>query len=110
MIDREVFKRDAQFGIAEWPVNARHKGRIVKVGLQAFEDAEVLMAGGRLDDMSLAVLAIADDFGNTPPVTDDDFEIQLRNGKWLRLSVRNTPDRYDPISPTITIYLQSPDK
>jgi hypothetical protein len=111
-IDPKVLEADARANILDWPVNARHKGRDVVVGLQAIEDLDVLVqgGGGLLDDKNFGVIAIASDFGRDLPKTFDDFSIQLSDGTWMILKVRNTPDRYDPLSPTITVYLQSRDK
>ncbi len=109
MIDSDTLKRDARANILDWPVKARYKGRPLTVGLQAVEDVESLMSGGILDDMALSVLAIADDF-NVTPKRFDSFEIQLADGTWKRLEIRNVPDRLDPLGPTFTIYLQSPHK
>ena len=111
-IDPTVLESDARANMLDWPVNARYKGRDIVTGLQAVEDLDVLLegGGGLLEDKSFAVIAIASDFGNDLPRTLDDFQIQLKNGQWLRLQVRNTPDRYDPLSPTITVYLQSPER
>ena len=112
MIDPTVLKRDAQANILDWPVIARHLGRSITVGLMATQDIEVLLSegAGLLDDMSLMVTAISDDFGDRLPKHRDEFQIQLKNGKWKKFEVSGVPDYYDPLTPTITINLQSPHK
>ncbi len=112
MIDPAVIKRDAQANILDWPVQARHLGRQITVALMAIQDIEALLgeASGLLDDMNLSIVAILDDFGDKPPRPRDTFEIQLSNGKWKKFDVASTPDFYDPVSPTLTINLQSPHK
>lgn len=110
MIDPSVIESDARANLLDWPAKIRHKGRVITVGLSAIEDMLALMPGGQLDDMSFSFMAIGSDFAPIFPKTNDECEVQLKDGTWLKLMVRNTPDRYDPISPTITVYLQSPNK
>jgi len=110
MISEEALKRDVRANIADWPVECRWKGRQFTAGLASYQDLETLMQGGLLDDMTINILAVIDDFGPVMPRQREKFEVREANGKWLAFDIASVPDRHDPLGPTISINLQSPDK
>ena len=67
------------------------------------------MDSGLRDTMSIQIIAVKGDFGDRLPKSMDDLEV-LVNGRWQRFQIRSVPDYFDPLSPTFTINLQSPEK
>jgi hypothetical protein len=110
MIDQAALKRDAQANISDWPTQARFRGKPLTVGLSSAQDAELLMAGGILDDRTFVITAIADDIGEPVPRKYEKFQILLSNGSWLNCEIAGAPDKFDPLGVTVTILLQSPHK
>jgi hypothetical protein len=115
VIDTATLKRDAQADIADWPVLIRHYYDGVSyvevvAGLNTEDDLSVLQAGGLLDDVSMGIIAIADDFAvHGLPKSRDRVDLQLRDASWKRLEVKRTPDFYDPLAATIQFTIGSPD-
>lgn len=110
MIDQDTLKRDARANISDWPATIKHRGRKIIVQCSADADSLAVSASGLLDDMSLTFVGIVDDFGERRPQTLDEIDLQMANGRWLKLEVKSTPDYYDPLGPTIQFTAGSPDK
>lgn len=109
MLDRDTLSRDLKNCINEFPVTVRHRGRQFTARLNATEDVMQTLDGGLRDNMSIGIIADKRDFKNIPPKSMDDFYV-LNNGKWIKFQIRNIPDSFDPMSPGLTINLQSPEK
>src|SRR6266481_5697968 len=108
-IDPSVIKRDAQANIAEWAVTIRHREKEIQAALNATADALDVLMGCLLDDFTLTLLVIADDFVADPQPRDL-LEIRMRDGSWRETEIQKVPDLYDPISPTTTLIVGNPAK
>lgn len=109
-IDQATLKRDAQAVIADWPVQARYKGKLLTVRIYNSGTMGMILEGGILDDATITVTAIADDFGKRPPEPFELFEFQQRDGKWRKFSIKDVPNRFDPLTPTYTLILNTEEK
>ena len=109
-IDPSVIKRDARSNIADWPATIRHNQREIIVHCNATSDVSTVLDGGLLDEMSLTLIAISDDFGDALPQPRDLVELQLKNGTWREFEITSVPDLYDPNSPTIQLVIGNPAK
>jgi hypothetical protein len=109
-IDTSVLKRDAQANIADWPATIRHHAREITVHCNAGSDISDVLEGGLLDDMSITLVAISDDFGGDLPQPRDLLELQLKDGSWQEFEIQRVPDLYDPNSPTIQLVIGNPAK
>jgi len=108
-IDAAVLKRDAQANIADWPVTIRHREKEMNASLNATADALDAVMGGLLDDWSLTLVVIADDFV-APPQPRDLLEIRMADGSWVEGEIQKVPDLYDPLGPTFTMMVGNPAK
>ncbi len=109
MINAAVIKRDAQANIADWPVTIRHREKEIIVHLSATSDTLDPLMGGLLDDMSITLVAVSDDFVALPQPRDL-LTIRLRDGSWIEFEIQRVPDFYDPLSPTIQLSVGNPAK
>lgn len=109
MIDIATLERNMRDCIAQFPTRARHRGRSFDVKLNCTQDMIQAIEAGTRDNMTINLIAIKSDFDGKPPKSMDDFSI-LVSGKWTRFQIRDVPDFFDPLSPSYTINLQSPQK
>ena len=109
MIDTDVLQRNLRDCIMQFPVKARHNGRMMFVKLNSAGDIIQTIESATRDNMTLSVIGVKDDFGGRPPKSMDDFEIFVKP-RWVRFQVRDVPDYFDPLSPGYMINLQSPEK
>jgi hypothetical protein len=109
MIDTDVLARNLGDCIQQFPVKARHKGRIIFVKLNSTQDIMQTLDSATRDNMTISVIGLKGDFGERPPKSLDDMDV-LVGDRWIRFQVRDVPDYFDPLSPGYQINLQSPQK